>query len=152
MSPPALGDPTKPHTPVAVADVGKADADILADPSKHYGKTYKLVAPPFALNAMAAAFSKVLGKEVKQTSVSFVAAKKAFMGMGFPEWQTDGIMELYKSIDEDSQVTNESETGDIEKITGRILAVDRITIGLNQQGIQASRKRPRPWLSQHRLD
>jgi uncharacterized protein YbjT (DUF2867 family) len=48
-------DPTKLHTPVAVADVGKAAADILADPSKHYGKTYKLVSPPFSSNEMAAA-------------------------------------------------------------------------------------------------
>ncbi len=29
------------------------------------------------------------------------------MGMGFPEWQVDGIMDLYKYIDEDSEVTNE---------------------------------------------
>jgi len=28
--------------------------------------------------------------------VSYEDAKKAYMGMGFPEWQTDGIMELYQ--------------------------------------------------------
>jgi uncharacterized protein YbjT (DUF2867 family) len=129
-------DPTKLHTPVAVADVGKAAADILADPSKHYGKTYKLVSPPFSLNDMAAAFSKVLGKEVKHTSASYVAAKEAFMDMGFPEWQVDGIMELYKYIDEDSEMTNESETGDIEKITGEKPLTIEAWVEQNAAGFQ----------------
>jgi uncharacterized protein YbjT (DUF2867 family) len=111
-------DPSKLHTPVAAGDVGKAVADIMADPSKHAGKTYKLVSPAFSLNDMAAAFSKTLGKEVKATTVPYDAAKEAFMGMGFPEWQTDGILELYKYIDEGSAVTNESEIGHIELITG----------------------------------
>ena len=48
----------------------------------------------------------------------YEAAKEAFMGMGFPEWQTDGIMELYKLIDSESDITNDKSTGDIEKITG----------------------------------
>jgi uncharacterized protein YbjT (DUF2867 family) len=90
----------------------------MADPSEHAGKTYKLVSPAFSLNNMAAAaFSKTLGKEVKATTVPYDAAKEAFMGMGFPEWQTDGILELYKCIDEGSAVTNESEIGHIELIT-----------------------------------
>jgi hypothetical protein len=67
---------------------------------------------------MVAAFTKTLGKEVKATTVPYDAAKEAFMGMGFPEWQTDGILELYKYIDKESPLTNESESGDIELITG----------------------------------
>ena len=111
-------DSAVPHTPVAVADVGKASADILAYPTKHYGKTYKLVAPAFSLNDMADAFTKELGKTVTHTQVPYPDAKKAFMGMGFPEWQVDGIMELYKFIDDKSELTNESNIGDIEAITG----------------------------------
>jgi uncharacterized protein YbjT (DUF2867 family) len=111
-------DPTKLHTPVAIADVGKAVADIIASPSKHSNKTYKLVSPAFSLNDMAAAFTKTLGKEVKATTVPYEAAKDAFMGNGYPEWMVDGIMELFKYIDEESPVTNEAETGDIELITG----------------------------------
>lgn len=112
-------DPTKNHTPVAVVDVGKASADILAAPQKHHGQVYKLVAPAFTLNDLASAFTKTLEKEVTVTVVPYSAAKEAFMGMGFPEWQTDGIMELYKLIDAESEITNEKDdTGDIEKITG----------------------------------
>ena len=111
-------DPRKPHTPVAVVDVGKAVADILADPEKHTGKTYKLCSPPFSLNDMAAAFSKALGKKITATTVPYDAAKQAFVGMGFPEWQTDGILELFKYIDQGSPITNESKISDIERITG----------------------------------
>ena len=111
-------DPSKLHTPVAVGDVGKAAADILANPNKHSGKTYKLVSPPYSLNDMAAAFTTSLGKEIKPTTVSYEACKEAFMGMGFPEWQTDGIIELFKLINEDSDITNERDISDIEAITG----------------------------------
>lgn len=111
-------DPAKMHTPVAVSDVGKAAADILANPSSHAGKTYKLVSPAFSLNDLAAAFTKSLEKDIQPTTVGYDACKEAFMGMGFPEWQTDGIIELFKYINEDSPITNELETGDIEKITG----------------------------------
>lgn len=72
----------KVHTPVAVADVGKAAADILASPSKHRRKTYKLVSPPFSLKDQADAFSKTLGKEITHTKVSYEAAKDAFWEWG----------------------------------------------------------------------
>ena len=118
-------DPTKLHTPVAVADAGKAAADILANPTAHVGKTYKLAMPAFSLNDLAAAFSKSLGKEIKHTKVSYEAAKEAFIGMGFPEWQTDGIMEIFHDIDNDSPLTNQADTGDIERITGeKAMTVD----------------------------
>jgi uncharacterized protein YbjT (DUF2867 family) len=131
-------DPTKLHTPVAVSDVGKAAADILASPfKKHNGKTYKLVSPPFSVNDAATAFSKTLGKEVTATTVPYEAAKEAFMGMGFPEWQTDGILELFKYIDEESPITNEDEqTGDIELITGEKALTIEKWVDQNAAGFQ----------------
>jgi uncharacterized protein YbjT (DUF2867 family) len=111
-------NPTKLHTPVAVSDVGKAAAEILAKPARHVGKLYKLVMPAFSLNDLAASFTKELGRSVTVTTVPYDAAKQSFMGMGFPEWQTDGILELFRYIDEDNEMTNETNTGDLEKITG----------------------------------
>jgi uncharacterized protein YbjT (DUF2867 family) len=112
-------NPTKPFTPVNVSDAGKAGADILAQPADlHNGKTYKLVMPAFTLNDLAAAFTKSLGKTVTATTVPYPACKEAFMGMGFPEWQTDGILELFQLIDAESPLTNEADTGDFTKITG----------------------------------
>lgn len=111
-------DPTKKHTAVAVSDVGKAAADILTSPEKHANTTYKLVAPAFNLNDLAAAFTSTLDKKITVTTVPYDAAKEAFMGNGFPEWQVDGILELFKYIDDDSELTNENNTGDIASITG----------------------------------
>lgn len=111
-------DPTKKHTAVAVSDVGKAAADILASPKKHVNTTYKLVGPAFNLNDLSDAFTSTLGKKITVTTVPYDAAKEAFMGNGFPEWQVDGILELFKYIDNDSELTNEKNTGDIASITG----------------------------------
>ena len=111
-------DPTKLHTPVAVADVGKAAADILVDPTSHVGKTYKLVMPAFSLNDLAAAFTKCLGREITHTRVTYKVTKETFMGAGLPEWQVDGIMELYRYIDEGNPIMNEADPGDIARITG----------------------------------
>jgi len=108
----------KLHTPVAVSDVGKASADLLAKPRKHYGKTYTLVMPPFNLIDFSKAISKAVGKQVLVTTVTYQQAKEAFLEMGFPEWQTDGILELYKSIDEGKPGTLYKQRGDIKLITG----------------------------------
>ena len=50
-------DPTKPFSAVVVEDAGKAAAAIMAEPEKHYGKTYKLISNRHTLNELAAAFS-----------------------------------------------------------------------------------------------
>ena len=46
-------------------------------------------------------------------------AKRAFMGMGFPEWQTDGILELFHFMDEGEAEVNlpVGRQGDIERLT-----------------------------------
>lgn len=111
-------DPTKLHTPVVVADAGKASAAILANPSKFTGQTYHLVSPPFSLNDFATVLTKTLGKTVKPTTVPYSAAKEAMMGFGIPDWQADGINEIYKSIDEGRPETNDPDIGAIEFITG----------------------------------
>ena len=111
-------DPTKLSTPVAIADIGKVAAEILANPEDHVGMTYKLVAPTFSFNDKAAEFTKALGKEVKVKRVSYEEGEAAMLKQGLPEWQADGIMKLYKFIDADSPLTNEADIADIGKITG----------------------------------
>ena len=108
----------KTHTPVAVSDVGKAAADILAKPKKHYNKTYTLVMPPFNLIDLSKAFSQEIGKQVLVTTVTYDKAKESFLEMGFPEWQVDGILELYRSIDEGKPGTLSRHLDDIKHITG----------------------------------
>lgn len=129
-------DVTKFHTPVAVVDVGKASADILANPKKHYGKTYTLVMPPFSISDLAKAFSKALDKQVLATTVPYDKAKEAFMGMGFPEWQVDGILQLFQFIDAGNAATLSQDLGDIQRITGEKATTLEEWVTQNAAGFQ----------------
>ena len=111
-------DPTKPYTPVVVGDAGKTAAAILVDPSKHANKTYPIVSDRHTHNDVAKTFSEALGKEVTVTTNSYEDAKKFLMGVGLPEWQVDGILELYKLIDNGSSTTNQEDLSKFKDITG----------------------------------
>jgi len=110
-------DPTKPFTPVVVEDAGKVAAAILANPAKHANKTYKIISDRHSFSDVAAAFSEALGKQITYVQVPYDAAKQSFLQAGYPEWQVDGILELYKLMDGGSPVTNEADTGDYTQIT-----------------------------------
>jgi len=101
-----------------VKDVAVAAAVCLTHPAKHAGQTYRLTCKPYTLQQLASAFSLALGKEVKFVQVPYEAAKKSFMDMHFPEWQVDGILELFKLIDAETKIMHE-DSGDFKKITGR---------------------------------
>ena len=59
------------------------------------------------------------------------------MGMGFPKWQTDSILELFKYIDKESPIMNEDEqTGDIELITGEKALTIENWVEQNAAGFQ----------------
>ncbi|XP_065892547.1 NAD(P)H azoreductase-like [Dysidea avara] len=111
-------DPTKPYTPVVVADAGKAGAAILADPSKHVNKGYCVVSNRHTHGDVAKVFSEVLGKEVTITTNKYEEAKQLLMSIGIPEWQADGGMELYKLIDSGSTATNQQNLSSFKDITG----------------------------------
>lgn len=110
-------DPEMPFTPIAVRDVARAASDILAKPNQNAEKTYRLVCPPFSLNDQAAALSNVLEKAITVTTVDYDQCRDSFLEKGYPEWQIDGSLEVFKLIDEGNEVTNDSDTGDFEEIT-----------------------------------
>ena len=111
-------DGTKPFTTVVVADAGKASAAILADTLKHVNKTYIIISDCHTYNGIAATFSEVLGKTVSYNRVPYDAAKQAFLGAGVPNWQIEGLWELYKMIDSGAPETNEANTSHFHQITG----------------------------------
>ena len=111
-------DPTKPYTPVAVGDAGKAAAVVLADPSKHINKIYNINSDRHTFGDVAATFSEALSKEVKYVQVPYDAAKQALSKMGIPEWQADGGLELYRLINSGSPATNYHDTSDFTTLTG----------------------------------
>jgi len=111
-------DPTKPYTPVTVTDAGRAAAAILADPSKHVNKAYNVVSNRHTHGDVAKVFSEVLGKDVTITTNKYEEAKQFLMSVGMPEWQTDGVLELYKLIDSGSTATNQENLSSFKDITG----------------------------------
>jgi len=113
--------PAKPDvhfTPISVSDVGTAAAVILANPADHHNAVYKITTNSMTHKDIAAAFTKVLGREVEYVQVPYEAAKKSFLDLGMPEWQVDGVLELLHYFDAESKLTNDP-TGDFKSITGQ---------------------------------
>ncbi|CAB9516074.1 Metacaspase-1 [Seminavis robusta] len=110
-------DPDMPFTPIAVRDVARAASDILAKPNQNAEKTYKLVCAPFSLHDQAAALSSVLEKAITVSTIEYEACRDGYLEQGYPEWQVDGTLEVFKLIDEGNEITNEAESGDFEEIT-----------------------------------
>ena len=111
-------NPDKPFTPVVVEDAGNAAATILSDYTKHTNKTYTIVSDRYTHNELAKAFSEALGREIMYIQVPYEAAKLEFLGKGFPEWRVDGLLELFKLIDNDAPETNQSDLSVYKTLTG----------------------------------
>lgn len=113
------GDPTKPFSAVVVEDAGKAAAAIMAEPEKHYGKTYKLISNRHTLNELAAAFSQALGKNVKYERISYNDCRRRLVDVvGFSEEDADGILEIYRLTDEECPMVDDPEMSHFNQTTG----------------------------------
>ena len=108
----------KPFTAVVVEDAGNAIATILSDYTKHAGKTYFIVSDRYTYNELAKAFSEVLGREIKYIQVPYDATKQALLGIGLPEWQIEGLLEMYKRIDNDDPETSQADFSLYKTLTG----------------------------------
>ena len=112
-------DPTKPFSAVVVEDAGKAAAAIMAEPEKHYGKTYKLISNRHTLNELAAAFSQALGKNVKYERISYNDCRRRLVEVvGFSEEDADGILEIYRLTDEECPMLDDPEMSHFNQIMG----------------------------------
>ena len=64
---------------------------------------------------VAAALSKVLGREVRYVDVAPEAARGAMVGMGISEWVADALNEYFQAI---SEGIGDYTTLDVEALTG----------------------------------
>lgn len=126
----------KPFTPVVVEDVGKAGAAILAHPSRHAGKTYTIVSDRITFGDIATAFSEALGKQITYTHITYEAAKKSLLGLGFPEWQVNGILEQFKLFDSGAPEINTADLSDYVTITGEKPTTMKAWVYKNAAGFQ----------------
>ena len=111
-------NPDKPFTAVVVEDAGNAIAAILSDYTKHTDKTYHIASDRYTYNDLAKAFSETLGREIKYIQVPYDAARQGMLGKGLPQWQVDGLLEMFKLIDNDSPVTNQADLSVYKTLTG----------------------------------
>ena len=100
---------------IDIRDVIESAVTVLSEDG-HQNKTYQLTGPvSISLHDVAAALSKVLGKEVKYIDVPPEAAIDAMVGMGFPEWVANGYSELFVNF---SQGGGDRVTDDVKHLTG----------------------------------
>lgn len=113
------GDPTKPFSAVVVADAGKAAAAIMAEPKKHYGKTYKLISNRHTLGELASTYSEVFGRKIRYDRISYEDCRKRLINVaGFGEEDADGILEIYRMTDEENPLIDDPDMTHFTKITG----------------------------------
>ena len=111
------------YMPMKNGKVGMIDARDLAEvvamvltSDGHEGKSYLLTgSDSISIADVAETLSNVLEKEVKYVDVPPEAAKEAMLGMGMPEWITDGVLELAGAL---SESLGDYTTDDFEKLTG----------------------------------
>mmetsp|Transcript_6505 Transcript_6505/g.10944 ORF Transcript_6505/g.10944 Transcript_6505/m.10944 type:complete len:599 (+) Transcript_6505:152-1948(+) len=82
----------------SVGDIGEAVAKIMAHPEGYVNKVLHLAGTLVTEGDFAAAFGRALEAPVKHVSVAYLDSKASMIGMGMPEWQVDGVIELYKMV------------------------------------------------------
>ena len=110
-------DPTKKYVAIAVEDAGKLGAVVVADPSKHSNKVYNVISDRYTYNDLAAAFSEVLGREIKYVRVPYETTKQAIQA-NLEKWQVEGLLELFKVIDDGGAAFEDHDMSSFTDITG----------------------------------
>ena len=80
---------------IAVDDLGEAMAAGIINRGEYRNAILRVGGTRTTQNAVAAAYAKALGKEVKFTQVTPEAALESMTGQGWPEWQAKGCIELF---------------------------------------------------------
>lgn len=83
----------------------------------HEGRIYNITGPEALTHAeIAAQFSIVLGREIRFINVSPGEMRQAVIGVGFPLWQADGLIEDYAHY---ARGEAAAVTSDVQQVTGR---------------------------------
>jgi uncharacterized protein YbjT (DUF2867 family) len=91
--------PNARRNSIAVSDVGAAVGTILLAPGNYADKTISLNGPFTDCETAAAAFTAALNKPVIYEQVSYESYKETLLEAAMPEWQVNGILELFKMFE-----------------------------------------------------
>ncbi|KAL4461491.1 hypothetical protein ABPG74_016115 [Tetrahymena malaccensis] len=110
-------DGSKKFITVAVQDAALAATQILQNPKNHANKTYTITSDLNTSDEQALSYTQSLGRKIKYVNGGYEGTKQALLKF-MPEWQVDGVLELYKLVEsqDQSQVTY---TNDFKQITGQ---------------------------------
>ena len=101
---------------VDIRDIAALAAAALTEQG-HEGKIYNITGPEALTHAeIAAQFSAVLGREIRFINVSPEEMRQAVIGVGFPLWQADGLIEDYAHY---ARGEAAAVTSDVQTVTGR---------------------------------
>lgn len=114
-----LGDFIKFFLVVVVVDVGKVVVVIMVYFKKYYVKIYKLISNCYILDDVVVIFSEILGKKIKYEWMLYEDFRSCFINVvGFSGEDVDGILEIYKFIDEECLLVNDLDMFYFIKIIG----------------------------------
>ena len=100
---------------IDVRDIVDVAVKVLTEDG-HESKTYNLTGPAsISFHDVAAALSKVLGKQVNYLDVPPDAAREGMIGMGLSEWLADAFGEYFTAF---SAGYGDFTTPDVENVTG----------------------------------
>lgn len=107
------------HSPIAISDIGRCVAHALVKPASFGGKTFTLAGPTAVTeNDLAAAFTKVLGREITATSVPESALKATLEGYGTEPDTVTGIARLVARISAGALQQTDEQRANVKTITG----------------------------------
>lgn len=106
------------YTPISADDIGAMAAVVMTNAHKYTNTIlYASGDQVVTSNTLADTYSRILKKEVKFVQVPNAGCKQALVGMGMPDWQVDGIIELWERIN--SKDCKMNVTGDACTVLGR---------------------------------
>lgn len=106
------------HNDVYSGDVGEAVANMLVTPSLYENQVLPLTGPLFSELDVASAFTEAFGSTVEYVQAPYEEVKQSLLAQGIPEWQVEGIIELYQFIEAKEDVLCE-EFSNLQEILGR---------------------------------
>jgi len=84
---------------------------------KHHSMVYHLTgSKPTTMTELASIYSKLTKTDVKYVQVSRNDSQKAMIKMGFPEWQVEGVLELWDMVNEGMC---QHPSNDVELVLGK---------------------------------
>jgi hypothetical protein len=103
---------------VAISDVGQAVANVVLSPISFADATLHLNGPLTCCDVAATAFSAAFGRPVIYEQVSYESYKKTLLDAAMPEWQADGVLELFRMFDAQEPFCL-NPTRELETLLGR---------------------------------